>query len=230
MGADAATAQLKVLASLPPDAGASAQRVAARFHLDPTNWYSRDETPPLLPALAGAVWSEKRIRIRYESWKDIVTRVLDPLGLVLKGGIWYLVAAAKGQPRTYRVSNVHSLDVLEASARRPPRFDLARYWKAWAKDFEARLLRERATVKLSPEGLRLLREHAPAAGAAALESNTPCAPAGWISAEIPIEGIAHAARHLLRLGADIEVVSPPGLREALAQEAKNVARLYARRR
>ena len=44
----AAAAQLKLLASLPPDAGASAQRVAQRFHLDPANWYTRAEALPLL--------------------------------------------------------------------------------------------------------------------------------------------------------------------------------------
>jgi predicted DNA-binding transcriptional regulator YafY len=80
MGADLAAAQLKLLASLPPDAGARAGRVAARFHLDPVSWYRGGETLPALPALAAAVWGERRIRIRYDSWKDIVTRDLDPLG------------------------------------------------------------------------------------------------------------------------------------------------------
>jgi predicted DNA-binding transcriptional regulator YafY len=67
IGAEAAAAQLKLLASLPPDSGASAQRVAARFHLDPVNWYSRAEASDMLPALANAVWGELRIRVRYES-------------------------------------------------------------------------------------------------------------------------------------------------------------------
>ena len=150
IGAEAAAAQLKLLASLPPDSGASAQRVASRFHLDPINWYSRAESIEILPALAAAVWSEQRIRIRYESWTDIVSRDVDPLGLVLKAGIWYLVAAVKRQPRTYRVSNIRELERLGAQAKRPARFDLGRYWTAWAKDFEARLLKERAVVKLSP--------------------------------------------------------------------------------
>src|SRR5215470_2164491 len=87
IGAEAAAAQLKLLASLPPDSGASAQRVASRFHLDPINWYSRAESIDILPALASAVWTEKRVRIRYESWTDLVTREVDPLGLVLKAGI-----------------------------------------------------------------------------------------------------------------------------------------------
>lgn len=226
IGAEAAAAQLKLLASLPPDSGASAQRVASRFHLDPINWYSRAESIDILPSLASAVWTEKRIRIRYESWTDLVTREVDPLGLVLKGGIWYLVAAVKGQPRTYRASNIQSLEVLSAASKRPPKFDLARFWSGWAREFEARLLKDRAEVKLSPEGLRVLRATSPAAAQAAAENGKACKPEGWIRAEIPVEGTDHAAHQMLRLGAEVEVLKPTELRDAVAREARKVAALY----
>lgn len=229
IGAEAAAAQLKMLASLPPDSGASATRVAQRFHLDPVNWYARAEPLDILPALAGAVWRERRITIRYESWKDVVTREVDPLGLVLKGGVWYLVAAVKGQPRTYRVSNIQGLDVSEKPARRPPRFDLARFWKSWAKDFEARLLQDRATVKISPAGMKVLRDVSPVAAQALELKHRKCKPDGWIKGDIPIETQAYAALQLLRLGAEIEVTAPPELRAAIAKEARRVAALYAPR-
>ncbi len=227
IGAEAAAAQLKLLASLPPDSGASAQRVAQRFHLDPLNWYSRAEAIDILPALASAVWSDTRVRLRYESWKDVVTRDVDPLGLVLKGGVWYLVAAVKGKPRTYRVSSIQEFEVLKARVKRPARFDLGRYWRDWARDFETRLLEERAVVKLSPAGRRLLRDVSMAASEAAEAAHRKCAPEGWVRAEIPIESVDRATRQMLRLGADVEVVSPPALRQAIAREAAKVAKLYA---
>lgn len=226
IGAEAAAAQLKLLASLPPDAGASAQRVAQRFHLDPANWYTRPETLDLLPKVAEAVWREKRVRVRYESWKDVVTRELDPLGLVLKGGVWYLVAASKKQARTYRVSNILELDLLEKPARSPRRFDLARFWRAWVKDFEQRLLSARAEIKLSPLGVRLLRDISAAAAEAVAAKSTPCKPAGWVRAEIPVESAEQAVRQLLRLGAEAEVLGPPALRAAIAAEAKATAARY----
>ena len=226
IGAAAAGAQLKLLASLPPDSGASAERVSSRFHLDPVQWYRRAEVVDILPALATAVWRDRRIRVRYESWKDLVTRELDPLGLVLKAGIWYLVAAAGGQPRTYRVSNIRELTVLAGSFRRPPRFQLARYWATWARDFEARLLRERAHVRLSVAGLRILHDVSAAAAEAAEASHRRCRPQGWIEAEIPVEGLAIAARQLLRLGAECIVIGPPALRDAVKREARRTAALY----
>lgn len=226
IGAEAAAAQLKLLASLPPDSGASAQRVAARFHLDPISWYSRAEALDHLPVLAVAVWRDRRIRVEYESWKDVVTRELDPLGLVLKGGNWYLVAASKQQPRTYRVSNIKKLEVLDDPVRRPPRFDLAKFWIASAKDFETRLMRQRATVRITPEGLRILRDMNPAAAA---EVQMPAGHRGWLKTEIAIESTDLAVGQLLRLGAELEVLEPLSLRTAVASEAARVARLYADR-
>lgn len=228
LGEDLAAAQLKLMASLPADSGAGAQRVSARFHLDPAQWYTRVENVAHLPELARAVWEERRIRIRYESWKGEVARTLDPLGLVLKGGFWYLVAASKNQPRTYRASNILDLAVTDAPSRRPPRFSLARYWKGWAADFEKRLMRERARVRLSPRGVKMLREVSPAA-AEAIDAAAPAPDVdGWIEAQIPIENIEHAVTQILRLGEDARVMEPAALRDAVRGRAKAIAALYGR--
>lgn len=228
LGPDLAAAQLKLLASLPPESGASAERVSARFHLDPNNWYTRADASDVLKPLAAAVWSERRVRIRYESWKDVVERTLDPLGLVLKGGVWYLVAAVKGAPRTYRVSNIQELQTLEAAFTRPRRFNLARYWKDWSKDFEKRLLKSHAMIDVSPTGRRLLRDTNAAAHEALVAENKPSKPEGWVRARVPIESIDLAKRQFLHLGAEIKVVEPPELRAAIADQAKKVLASYKR--
>ncbi|WP_298098496.1 YafY family protein [Brevundimonas sp.] len=228
LGDALATAQLKLLASLPPDSGASADRVARRFHLDPIDWYRRTEAADALPGLAGAVWGDRRVRVRYESWTGEVHRVLDPLGLVLKGGTWYLVAAVEGQARTYRVSNIHELEVLDAAAVRPRNFVLATYWAGWSRDFEARLLRDRARIRLSPEGFRQLRAFSPAAAEAAVDVAGDANPAGsgWRTVDLPIESIDAAAGWLLHLGPEAEAMSPPALRGAVAKAARAVLDLY----
>jgi predicted DNA-binding transcriptional regulator YafY len=229
LGADAAAAQLKLLASLPADSGASAQRVAERFHLDPLNWYRRAEQPAHLPALGAAVWRDRKIKITYESWNNTVTRELDPLGLVFKAGTWYLVAATGGNPRMYRVSNIKTLTVLDTTAQRPKNFTLAKYWVQAAKEFEARLLKDRATVKLSPRGRRLLHDISPAAAETVEARHRPCKPDGWIKATIPVEADEIAARQLLYLGADLEVLEPQQLRAAIAALARNVTATYGKK-
>ena len=226
LDADLTTARRKLLASLPAGTGASAQKVGDRFHLDPGGWYNRDQRLDMLPTLAASVWAEVRIRIRYESWKDVVTREVDPLGLVLKGGAWYVVAAVRGQARTYRVSGIQTLDVLEERFERPPNFDLVGFWTAWVRDFEDRILQDKAVVRLSPLGLRLLDEVSPAAGQAARAAAPPPDLDGWVRVEIPVEPAAYAVRQFLQIGAEIEVVEPPELREALAAESRRIAARY----
>jgi predicted DNA-binding transcriptional regulator YafY len=225
-GPDLAAAQLKLLASLPADLGKRAERVAARFHLDPAPWYAASEPPPHLAAAAASVWRETRICIRYESWKAVVARTLDPIGLVLKGGVWYLVAAANGRPRTYRVSNILSLDPLAAPARRLRGFKLERYWRDWSRDFEKRRFGARARLRLTPAGARLLRDNHPIA-AEALKAAVPV-DGGAVEATVPIEDGEAGALQILRLGGECEVLEPKTLRDTVLKSARAVAKLYAR--
>ncbi|MEQ1810293.1 MAG: YafY family protein [Terricaulis sp.] len=229
VGVEAASAHLKLLASLPADSGASAQRIAQRFHLDSIPWHHRAEHLDCLPPLATAVWQEKQITVEYESWSGAIARQLDPLGLVQKGGIWYLVAGTDGQVRTYRVSNIRRLVVSDVAIQRPARFDLQRYWSQAAMQFESKLTRERARVRISPEGRRILRAVNPAAEAVVTASQKAGAPEGWIEADMPIEGAEYSARQLLRLGTEMEVLAPERLRDAVAREARAVLALHKRK-
>ncbi|MDM4767089.1 WYL domain-containing protein [Pelomonas sp. SE-A7] len=229
LGAEAQAARLKLMASLPVDAGESARRIASRFHIDPLPWYHRAEAAPCLPELAGAVWREQRVRVEYESWQGLKTQELEPLGLVLKGGLWYLVASRGGRrPRSYRVSSIRSFELLQATFKRPAGFELAEHWPAAVAEFERALLKDQATVRLSEEGCRILRAVSPLAAERVQASQRPDPRAGWIEAELPIETPEYSARQLLRLGAEVEVLAPPELREALAREARAVLALYAK--
>jgi predicted DNA-binding transcriptional regulator YafY len=226
VSAEAAAAQLKMLASLNPDSAATAQRIAARFHIDPLPWYHRNEEVECLFALADAVWSGKRIAVSYQSWKGGVTRRLDPLGLVQKGGYWYLVAASRNKPRTYRVSNICELRVLNAPAQRVKRFDLAAYWNAATRSFEENLMAQRAVIRISAEGERILRAVMPAAAELVARTRAPCGKAGWSQAEAPFESSDYSARQFLRLGSEIEILAPESLRRAVLTEARAIAALY----
>jgi predicted DNA-binding transcriptional regulator YafY len=226
LSAEAAAARAKVFAALSPDGGAAAQRIAARLHVDPVSWYHRAEDVACLPALAQAVWAGTRVKVDYEGWNGGVQRRLDPLGLVLKGGLWYLVAARRHRPRTYRVASIRRLEVLDARARRPANFDLATYWRAAAATFERGLLARRADVLISAEGERILRAVMPLAADLVARTRAPCGRAGWSRAEMPYESAHYSARQLLRLGAEVAVLAPADLRAALLSEARAILAGY----
>lgn len=226
-GGELAEARLKLLASLPPDAAARADRTASRFHLDTENWYATDAAARWLSPLAEAVWQERRIEMDYRSWKAAVSRRLDPLGLVLKAGTWYLVARESRAIRTYRVTNIDALRVTQSGFRRPATFNLARYWAKSAKAFEASLVTEMADVALSPLGLTWLRDVNPRAAVAFEAGAGAHTRAGWQRARIPLEASRFARLQWLALGTEADVLAPQALRRQIAAEAKAAAAQHA---
>jgi predicted DNA-binding transcriptional regulator YafY len=228
LGAVVAAARRKLDAALAPEHRDRAARVEERFHLDAPGWYRDADQVPDLAAVADAVWRQRRIHVLYHRWRapQEVWRTLDPYGLVLKAGRWYLVAGGGGT-RTYRVSQIRRIQVLDEGFERPAGFDLAAYWRSYLADFDARRHRDRAAVRLSPDAVRRLPDLLDAVVVRAVEA-TAEAPdaAGWVRAVIPIESVEHAASELLRLGADAEVLEPPALGERLAATVAALARTY----
>ncbi|WP_433479465.1 helix-turn-helix transcriptional regulator [Spirillospora sp. CA-142024] len=231
---DALAAELKLMAALPPDLRSRATRIRERFHLDAPGWFRSPDQVPHLHTIADAVWNQHPIDVLYRRWQrpQQVTRTLDPLGVVLKAGTWYLIARPTGHdtphpPRTYRISRVLSLTVRPGRFDRPEGFDLAAYWAAYAERFEADSYREHATVRLSPDGLTRSQILLPPVMArAALEGATTPGPDGWTHHTLPIESVRHAHVEFLKLGADVEVLGPPELRDMIAATARALADRY----
>jgi predicted DNA-binding transcriptional regulator YafY len=231
LGAELAAAELKLLAAMPPELRSRAGRIRERFHLDAPTWFREPEQVPHLTAVADAVWNQRRIEVHYRRWShpQRVTRTLDPL--VIKAGHWYLVArsVARSQEaiRTYRVVRILAVETLAGGFVRPAGFDLAVFWTDWAQRFEADIYGHEATVRLSPEGLRRVEYLLPVTMArAAHDTAGPPDDDGWVRATIPIESVRHGHSDLLKLGSDIEVVDPLELREAIAQSARDLIKIY----
>jgi predicted DNA-binding transcriptional regulator YafY len=219
------TAQLKLLAALP--AGMQVERVAARFHLDTTAWFhTAEKVGHLLATIARGVWDDRKIRMRYGRKKEAHLREVDPLGLVLKSGTWYLVARASDAILTYRVSNIVEAEVLGQRFERPSEFDLSGHWMQATYDYEVGLYRLTATVRLSPRGWSLLHLFSPYVVENAAKTASAPDEAGWVRCDLPLESIDYGMRELLRLGADVEVLAPPELCEALMGAARSIAYIY----
>jgi predicted DNA-binding transcriptional regulator YafY len=231
LGTVLAAAQLKLYAALPEELRSRAGRVAERFYLDVPGWHRGIESLPILSAVADAVWASRRIRIRYERWgRREVTRVLEPLGLILKAGNWYLAGRCEGTDRTYRISRVLELDDLGETFERPADFDLARYWQEWSEQFERRMFPRVATVRMSPRAQALVPFYTGAVGARALreavESGAEPDTDGWLTVELPVEPGQPAIGELLRFGPHVEVLSPADLRAELASAIEEMSAIY----
>ncbi len=229
LGTVLASAELKLRAALPAGLREQVAVIKDRFHLDAPGWYAETDTSPHLAGVADAVWNQRRIQVRYRRWAapTDVTRTLDPHGIVLKAGRWYLVARSDGQFRTYRVNQILGLTVLGESFDRDPEFGLVGYWDTYLTDFRARLYQGEATVRLSPQGReRLYTQTSPVVIRAIEASAGRPDEHGWVTAVVPIESLLHARGEFLRLGTDIEVLAPPALRELMRDTAHSLVQLY----
>lgn len=224
LSAPASTARLKLLAAMPAASRDGAGRVAERFHLDPLDWYRRSRPPEHLLTVARAVWEDRRLAIGYLSWTKLARSTVDPLGLVLKAGRWYLVARAGGKERIYRLDQLQEAEILDQRFDRPERFDLPAVWAESVERFEAGLRRGTATLRAAPSSLDRIER----LGADIAEPLLAAMPGvdGWREATVPIETVAHAAGLLLGFADEIEVLAPAELRAELARRAACVASLY----
>ncbi|MFF8645825.1 helix-turn-helix transcriptional regulator [Streptomyces sp. NPDC015345] len=227
LGAELATAQLKLAAALPTGLGERSRRIKERFHLDAAAWFRTAEPAPRLAVIAEAVWRERVLTARYRRWGGEVDRELHPLGLVLKAGNWYLVASADDNVRTYRVSRFLTVTVAEEPCVRPAGFDLAAYWEEASRGLEARVLRSTARLRVSRSGLRLLPAMFGAAGARAVEGAGEADAEGWAEVDLEVEELPVAVSDILRLGLEAEVLGPPALRAAVAKSVTGLAQRYA---
>ncbi|AWE49903.1 MULTISPECIES: helix-turn-helix transcriptional regulator [Streptomyces] len=227
----ASAARLKVSAALLPSLRDASRTAAQRFHLDAPNWFTEPAPPELLPAVADAVWDDRRIVARYRRRGDEeVERELEPYGLVLKAGVWYLCARVPGDGahRVYRIDRFLAVEAGDGRFERDESFDLPGFWAERAEQFARSILRTEVVLRVSPEGVRALRF---AVGTLVAREALEAAGApdgdGWVTATVPVESEEVAHGQLAALGPEVEVLAPRSLRERFAADAIRLAALYA---
>lgn len=206
----------KLIAALP---GALRQRAASirqRLHVDPIGWFGAPEDLTLLPVVQDAVAHDRKLAMRYRrAGKELVDRTVDPLGLVAKGGIWYLVADTPAGLRTYRVSRIERATLLDEPCQRPAQFDLATYWQSSTEEFRRGLERYEVILRLEPRAvasLRCWRRIEPVAREGGSDAD------GWVTARVGFEDEKQARFVVLGLGPRAEVVAPAELRDAVVAD------------
>ncbi|UUN26479.1 YafY family protein [Streptomyces sp. FIT100] len=220
----ASAARLKVSAALLPSLKDASRSAAQRFHLDAPGWYQEPEAPALLPAVAEAVWDDRVVAARYRD----AERELEPYGLVLKAGVWYLCARADRRSfRVYRIDRFGAVALTDERFERDETFDLPAFWEARAAQFARSILRAEIVVRLSPDGAaRLPYVTDRAAAREALKSAGPPDRRGRVTLTLPVESEEVAFDQLFGLGAGLEVLEPAGLRARFAEAAARMHGVY----
>lgn len=216
---------VKLLAALPRVQQRHADLARQRIHIDATGWTRREEAVPFLPVLQEAIWGEHQVFLTYQRGDDTVHRTVDPLGLVAKGSVWYLVAGVGGEFRHYRVSRVVDAILTEQPCVRPPDFDLAEHWAQASVQFLSRLPRYPVVARVAPVALSRVRQ---GGRYVRVERVDPPDNDGWVTILLQCETEDEASEFVLGCGPWIEVVEPRELRARVRALAEQTVAVYDR--
>ncbi len=224
-------ALLKLLAALPSAHRPDAERARQRLHLDAAAWNNPNgEVVPHLRALQEAVWQERKARLSYRTRsREMIERLVEPLGLVAKASVWYLVSRVEGEMRVFRVSRVQAVELTDATFERPEGFDLATYWNDWLAQFRSTLPRYPAALRFAPAAIPILPQFFGEGAHALIAQGDPPDAEGWVILRPVFETIDAACGLALSLGTLVEVLEPAELRERVIHQASDVVAFYAQR-
>ncbi len=225
LGKASEAALIKLFAALPSVSRRDAEFTRQRIHIDGAAWHRPDEAVPLLPTLQEAIWQERKLQLVYERGEgNIVERLIDPLGLVAKGNVWYLAAAVDGDLRTYRVSRIQRADIVEQPCERPAHFELAMFWEQSIAQFKSNLPRYLVTMRVTSSVLTRLRSPG---RVNRLEHMSEQDEHGWTIVTVRFDADWEACEFVLSFGSHIEVLEPVMLRQRIIASAQSILQLYA---
>ena len=231
--AAAATPELKaalrkLIRALPEPFRAGAETVASSVVVDPGGWERsrRPWQPPMLPPLQDALAAGEQVVIEYADREGKAsTRTIHPLGLAMKGTVWYLVAGTQAGQRTFRVSRVRAVERTGEPAERPNGFDLDDAWKQIVANVDEMRTPYRVTALVDGDVVPILHWVFDRQLVEIGETHTD----GRVEVTIGGHHVDQVAGQLAAFGNRVEVTGPPEAREHLARLGAELTATYAAR-
>jgi predicted DNA-binding transcriptional regulator YafY len=214
----------KLVQALPETFRAEAEAAAAAVMHDPARWDgSRAWTSPYLEDLQRAVVAGVQVELGYaDRERRETTRTVHPLGLVVKNGVWYLVADTARGLRTFRVNRVRAATLTDRPVVRPDGFDLAETWQGVVEAMDRRRASFPVRAHVHPAAVGWLRGH--------LRQRVTVGetlPGGRVEVEVGVESAEAAAWQLAGYAGWVEVVEPEEVRDHLARLGAELVEQYA---
>ncbi len=201
----------------------AAEKSRSRIHIDQRRWNQPEPPRAFLTTLRRAVWDDRRVRIRYEDRsRTSSTRTVDPLGLVSKAGVWYLVARHGEELRSFRVDRIRSAEESAVRFERPISFDLERYWAESSARFteSSRSGDCAVTLRAANDALERMSMYWPAEIVAQRERDT--------LVRVVFPGLEVALFQVIAWSDIATVVEPTDLRDAVIARARRALERYSK--
>jgi predicted DNA-binding transcriptional regulator YafY len=231
LAAGAERALSKLMAALPVSLREQAASIRQRLYVDPAGWHGANEDLSMLPTVQHAVARDRKLKIRYRkpeaNGSTVNERIVDPLGLVAKGSSWYLVANTSRGYRTYRVSRIENVTLLDKACERPANFDLAAHWQQSTQQFMDGRPRYQTILCLAPTAASEVKRWRPTSPAENAEQPDT---KGWVILNVRFDSEEEATFVILGFGARVDVIGPESLRKRIAAELSEMVDRMSQKR
>jgi predicted DNA-binding transcriptional regulator YafY len=219
---DYSSALLKLEAASSHRLSNPANYLSERIHIDGASWHPSDETYPFLSVLQRALWEDRKVKITYLRSNETTVRFIEPLGLVAKRGVWYVVATSKDELRTFRVSRLVNVEETHEWFKRPDDFDLKQYWEESTMAFKAALPKYQVKLRVKTSVLKELQRER----FVSVQLIEPTSNAEWVNVDAEFNTIESACRIILSFSPSVIVLSPQELLEMVKSAIAKISAIY----
>ncbi|WP_019004241.1 helix-turn-helix transcriptional regulator [Cohnella laeviribosi] len=222
------SAFLKILNNLSDQHRMAAEWIRNRVFLDMEGWRGQQEKPDLMERVRQSVWEQRQAQMVYADRRHFKHELtLDPYGLVLKEGMWFLVGKADGNIRAFRMARIESFRLTENSFDRPDDFDLEAYWRLWTKEYVSRHARYSVVLQTDAETLPLICRMNGVLKVKVRE-DAEGAKDGRIEVQASFEHPDAAVSSVFSLAGRVDVIAPQELRDRICEQAARLVKQYSR--
>ncbi|UQZ37094.1 transcriptional regulator [Paenibacillus sp. PK3_47] len=216
-------ALLKLEKSLPAPYQEDIRKARSAFLFDDTPWWSERPALPCLESLRAALWRSYKIKVIYRKVNgELSCRKLQPYGLVVKQGDWYLVGFCEtaGELRTFKCERITSVEGLEEEYTIPEDFSLEAFWGSREKIFR----QNRRAEEFYPVLIKMRKPHPELISK--LEVMKTLVKRNDHILTVNMYSYEQACDKVMTLPADIEVLEPVMLREYIKEKILLLQKVY----
>lgn len=226
VGSEHALAMQKLTGAMTDAQRRAVEKSRDRIYVDQRRWHQSEQPKELLAELRRAVWDDRCVRMTYSDRnRAVTTRVIHPLGLAAKAGIWYVVARSDAALRTFRAERIKSVEPLDEHFVRPADFNLDSYWRNWTSELENNAPRFCVTLSVAPADCDQICSFWQGE---VLERGAT--PESAVTLRIAFPARDSALHQLVAWGAKVNLVDPPDLREEIVRSAQALLVHYGTQR
>lgn len=213
---------LKILGNSAANEVKDLENIQNYIYIDMYTWNNTNTmvNKDILSVLQNAIWNSKSLKILYRKINETKEVELNPLGLVCKRSIWYLVATNNEIIKTYKVTSIESALLMDYTFNRPCDFNLKSYWNNSTSNFKSLIPKHTFTFKIRPYILNHIKERQ------FITISETIVKDNEIFLKIKFDAIWQGIEFAFGYGKDIEIIEPIEAIFEIKKKALEIIDLY----